>query len=343
MAKGKGTNWTRPYHVCKRKGCNNWCWASQVPTHPHCSVCGKKWLAPDKPQALLQQPRKPQPPKPRCWEGGEHPNRSLLKVLGEKWSELGEATQEAFQAAGFRPKHAPPTEKSLLDKLLSRKGELPEDIQLMLVAEAEGPSVTPYEEGQRSSNALTQASHKYRQLARKKLDLQSSVNQAKEHLKAMVEEIQGVDKQMEEAKQAMEDAQSKLSEALEQGDPVTAGKPKLDDLAAFESIGKSLGLEFTKEQLEVLQKAYVSQLPPGLPAAKAPLSHSGPDPPAEGSLEGQNRGPAGPQRPEKPTAPDEDMKPPEPTDPDEDFKGRYRSPRRLLRGGSKHSAQSQGE
>eukprot|EP00439_Symbiodinium_sp_Y106_P009766 s7148_g1.t1 len=133
------------------------------------------------------------------------------------------------------------------------------------------------------------ASHKYRQLARKKMDLQASITQAKEHLKALVEETQSVDKQMEEAKQAIEDAQSKLitqakehlkalveetqsvdkqmeeakqaiedaqsklSEALEQGNSVSVAHPSLGDIAAFEGIGKSLGIEFSEEQLSVLR------------------------------------------------------------------------------------------
>ena len=96
----------------------------------------------------------------------------------------------------------------------------------MLELEAGKPSATPYEEGQHSSNALTKASHKYRQLARKKMDLQASITQTKEHLKALVEETQSVDKQMDEAKQAIEDAQSKLSEALEQGNSVSVAHPK---------------------------------------------------------------------------------------------------------------------
>ena len=122
----------------------------------------------------------------------------------------------------------------------------------MLELEAGKPSATPYEEGQHSSNALTKASHKYRQLARKKMDLQASITQTKEHLKALVEETQSVDKQMDEAKQAIEDAQSKLSEALEQGNSVSVAHPSLGDIAAFEGIGKSLGIEFSEEQLSVL-------------------------------------------------------------------------------------------
>ena len=86
----------------------------------------------------------------------ESPNKGFLKVLKERWAELGEATQEALQAAGFRPKPAPPVEDSLLCRLLSRKGDLPADIQLMLESEAEKPSATPYEEGQHSSNAKEQ-------------------------------------------------------------------------------------------------------------------------------------------------------------------------------------------
>ena len=86
----------------------------------------------------------------------DSPNKGFLKVLKERWAELGEATQEALQAAGFRPKLAPPVEDSLLCRLLSRKGDLPADIQLMLESEAEKPSATPYEEGQHSSNAKEQ-------------------------------------------------------------------------------------------------------------------------------------------------------------------------------------------
>ena len=86
----------------------------------------------------------------------DSPNKGFLKVLKERWAELGEATQEALQAAGFRPKPAPPIEDSSLCRLLSRKGDLPADIQLMLESEAKKPSATPYEEGQHSSNAKEQ-------------------------------------------------------------------------------------------------------------------------------------------------------------------------------------------
>ena len=121
---------------------------------------------------------------------------------------LDTATQKALQAAGFKPKPEAPPEDTLLSKLLSRKEELAEDIRSLLTAELEQSQATPYEEGQHSSNALTKASHKYRQLARKKLDLQASINQAKDHLKDLIKETQGVDKQMEEAKQAIVEAQS---------------------------------------------------------------------------------------------------------------------------------------
>ena len=39
---------------------------------------------------------------------------------------LDAATQEALQAAGFKPKPETPPEDTLLSKLLSRKEELPE-------------------------------------------------------------------------------------------------------------------------------------------------------------------------------------------------------------------------
>ena len=84
------------------------------------------------------------------------PTRGFLKVLKKRLAELGEATQEALRAAGFRPKPAPPVEDSLLCRLLSRQGDLPADIQLMLESEAEKPLATPNEEGQHSSNAKEQ-------------------------------------------------------------------------------------------------------------------------------------------------------------------------------------------
>lgn len=336
MAKGKG-NWSRPYHVCKGKGCNNWCWASQVPSQPLCSACGKKWPGVPPPpgpkpptQSQLQRLDRPRRAKPE-----DSQPKGFLKVLKERWADLGPATQEALQAAGFQPKPPPPGEDSLLTRLLGRKGDLPADIQAMLELEAGKPSATPYEEGQHSSNALTKASHKYRQLARKKMDLQASITQTKEHLKALVEETQSVDKQMDEAKQAIEDAQSKLSEALEQGNSVSVAHPSLGDIAAFEGIGKSLGIEFSEEQLSVLRKASAAQMPPGLGVTRPTFvfgpKQPGPADPPEGT------GPKEPPPQDKPEGPDVSMKDGAGGELEELSQGRDRSPRRASRGSSKET------
>ena len=216
-------------------------------------------------------------------------------------------------------------------------------LRTLLTAELEQSQATPYEEGQHSSNALTKASHKYRQLARKKLDLQASINQAKDHLKALIEETQGVDKQMEEAKQAIVEAQSKLSEALEQGNPVPEAKPNLGDIAAFENLGKALGIEFTEAQAAVLQKASEAQLPPGL-ATGRPLFHFGPKAPPEPSdkKDGGQSLPA-PSAEEQKEAPDAEMNEPAQGAQDGLSDGRDRSPRRNSRNGSKEASLAQGE
>ena len=177
---------------------------------------------------------------------------------------------------------------------------------------------TPYEEGQHSSNALTKASHKYRQLARKKLDLQASINQAKDRLKALIEETQGVDKQMEEAKQAIVEAQSKLSEALEQGNPVPEAQPNLGDIA--------------DAQAAVLQKASEA------------LFNFGPKPPPEaGDKQDGGQSLPAPSAEDQKEAPDAEMKEPAPGAQEGLSDGRDRSPRRNSRNGSKEAIQSQGE
>ena len=302
-----------------------------------CSACGKKWPG-------VPPPPGPKPPtqsqsqrldRPRRAKPEDSQPKGFLKVLKERWADLGPATQEALQAAGFKPKPPPLAEDSLLTRLLGRKGDLPADIQVMLELEAEKPTATPYEEGQHSSNALTKASHKYRQLARKKMDLQASITQAKEHLKALVEETQSVDKQMEEAKQAIEDAQSKLSEALEQGNSVSVAHPSLGDIAAFEGIGKSLGIEFSEEQLSVLRKASTVQMPPGLgvsrPAFEFGPKQPGPADPPEGT------GPKEPPPQDKAGGPDVNMKDNSGGELEELSQGRDRSPRRASRGSSKEA------
>ena len=332
MAKGKG-NWSRPYHVCKGKGCNNWCWASQVPSQPLCSACGKKWPG-------VPPPPGPKPPtqsqsqrldRPRRAKPEDSQPKGFLKVLKERWADLGPAT---LQAAGFQPKPAARRGFSAYS-LLGRKGDLPADIQAMLELEAGKPSATPYEEGQHSSNALTKASHKYRQLARKKMDLQASITQTKEHLKALVEETQSVDKQMDEAKQAIEDAQSKLSEALEQGNSVSVAHPSLGDIAAFEGIGKSLGIEFSEEQLSVLRKASAAQMPPGLGVTRPTFvfgpKQPGPADPPEGTC------PKEPPPQDKPEGPDVSVKDGAGGELEELSQGRDRSPRRASRGSSKET------
>ena len=273
--------------------------------------------------------------RPRRAKSEDSQPKGFLKVLKERWADLGPATQEALQAAGFQPKPPPPGEDSLLTRLLGRKGDLPADIQAMLELEAGKPSATPYEEGQHSSNALTKASHKYRQLARKKMDLQASITQTKEHLKALVEETQSVDKQMDEAKQAIEDAQSKLSEALEQGNSVSVAHPSLGDIAAFEGIGKSLGIEFSEEQLSVLRKASAAQMPPGLGVTRPTFvfgpKQPGPADPPEGT------GPKEPPPQDKPEGPDVSMKDGAGGELEELSQGRDRSPRRASRGSSKET------
>ena len=345
MPKGQGKDWTRPYHVCKGKGCNNWCWASQVPSQPLCSVCGKKWPGakffpgPQPPRA--PRPQKPESPPRRAREQGQP--KGLAKILKDRWSVLDSATQEALQAAGFKPKPVPPPEDTLLSKLLSRKEELPEDLRSLLTAELEQSQATPYEEGQHSSNALTKASHKYRQLARKKLDLQASITQAKDHLKALIEETQEVDKQMDEAKQAIVEAQSKLSEALEQGNPVPEAKPNLGDIAAFENLGKALGIEFTEAQAAVLQKASEAQLPPGL-ATGRPLFNFGPKaPPEQGDKKADGQSHSAPSADAQKEAPDAEMNEPTLGAQDGLSDGRDRSPRRNSRNGSKEAGQNLGE
>lgn len=336
MAKGKG-NWSRPYHVCKGKGCNNWCWASQVPSQPLCSACGKKWPG-------VPPPPSPRPPRQQQSRSLERPSRAksedaphkgFLKVLKERWGDLGPAAQEALQAVGFKPKPPPPVEDSLLSRLLGRKGDLPEDVQAMLEMEAEKSSATPYEEGQHSSNALTKASHKYRQLARKKMDLQASITQAKEHLKSLVEETKTVDKQMEEAKQAIDDAQSKLSEALEQGNSASAGQPSLGDIAVFEGIGKSLGMVFSEDQLALLKTASVAHMPPGLGIVR-PAFEFGPTP----AIPSESQEAGGPKATPPPaqTGPDVEMKEKPGAEREGISQGRDRSPRRTSRGGSKEAS-----
>ena len=187
------------------------------------------------------------------------------------------------------------------------------------------------------------ASHKYRQLARKKLDLQASITQAKDHLKALIEETQEVDKQMDEAKQAIVEAQSKLSEALEQGNPVPEAKPNLGDIAAFENLGKALGIEFTEAQVVVLQKASEAQLPPGL-ANGRPLVNFGPKaPPEQGDKKADGQIHSAPSADAQKEAPDAEMPEP-PLGAQEGLSdGRDRSPRRNSRNGSKEAGQTQGE
>ena len=217
--------------------------AGPVPTPVQCMWQEVAWGA----QSQLQRLDRPRRAKPE-----DSQPKGFLKVLKERWADLGPATQEALQAAGFKPKPPPLAEDSLLT--------LPADIQAMLELEAEKPSATPYEEGQHSSNALTKASHKYRQLARKKMDLQASITQAKEHLKALVEE----------------DAQSKLSEALEQGNSVSVAHPSLGDIAAFEGIGKSLSIEFSRSSCQSLERRRQSRCRPawGFPGLLSSLGLS---------------------------------------------------------------------
>ena len=277
--------------------------AGPVPTPVQCMWQEVAWGA----QSQLQRLDRPRRAKPE-----DSQPKGFLKVLKERWADLGPATQEALQAAGFKPKPPPLAEDSLLT--------LPADIQAMLELEAEKPSATPYEEGQHSSNALTKASHKYRQLARKKMDLQASITQAKEHLKALVEE----------------DAQSKLSEALEQGNSVSVAHPSLGDIAAFEGIGKSLSIEFSEEQLSVLRKASTVQMPPGLgvsrPAFEFGPKQPGPADPPEGT------GPKEPPPQDKAGGPDVNMKDSSGGELEELSQGRDRSPRRASRGRSSKEA-----
>ena len=158
LPKGKGKDWTRPYHVCKGQGCNCWCWALQVPTHPSAVSVVSSGPGCSLNPAHSQQDSRNLRDRRGPGEGGTLtlPTRGFLKVLKKRLAELGEATQEALRAAGFRPKPAPPVEDSLLCRLLSRQGDLPADIQLMLESEAEKPLATPNEEGQHSSNAKEQ-------------------------------------------------------------------------------------------------------------------------------------------------------------------------------------------
>ncbi|CAE7232710.1 unnamed protein product [Symbiodinium sp. CCMP2592] len=300
MAKGKGKQWGKAYHVCKGKDCHNWRWGRE--------------------------------------EGN---SRHFLRLLHSKWAELGDATKEAFQAAGFKPRPQPPQETSLLDKLRSRKGELPEDIQLLLDSLEEAPSATPYQEGQHSSNALTKASHRYRQLARKKLDLQASVNQAKEDLKAMLDELQEVDKLMEEAKQAIDDAQSKLTEALEQSDPTQASPPPIGEVASFQDFGKALGIEFTKEQQAVLDKAVAAHLPPGLTARTSPVFDFKPRLSQPQGKPEQDQRTGVEDLDSTKEAPDASMKEPPEGELEENSNPRDRSPRRTSRNGSKEANNGQ--
>ncbi|CAE7259333.1 unnamed protein product [Symbiodinium sp. CCMP2592] len=262
MAKGKGKQWGRAYHVCKGKDCHNWCWADAVAKTPKCS--GR-------------------------WGREEGNSRHFLRLLHSKWAELGDATKEAFQ-----------------------------DIQLLLDSLEEVPSATPYQE-EVGPPGLGQPGQRGPQ----------------------VDELQEVDKLMEEAKQAIDDAQSKLTEALEQSDPTQASPPPIGEVASSQDFGKALGIEFTKEQQAVLDKAVAAHLPPGLTARTGPVFHFQPRLSQPQGKPDQDQKTRAEDLDSTKEAPDASMKEPPEGELEENSNPRDRSPRRTSRNGSKEANKAQ--
>jgi len=284
----------RQYFVCK---CGAWTWASKVQQgQTHCQ-CGKKWPTPAAPSR--QQPRNPKPPKPSSpapqrnaeQKDKREEERRLKRAVTTIWDQIPEEARSRLTQAGWR---GPPRAKDssetaadpLLNLLMQRKDELPEDVRAAVVEATSAPEPTAGERALQSNKDLSKASSRLRVLVTKKIKLLESIEEAKESLRLQLQELQDTTEKIHEAEAAVEKAKLELTKAVESPPPQGAAeKPEAPEPMDMEELVTALGITLTDEQQEKLddlrarakkrQRPPAVESPPGLPPSTASQFHLG--------------------------------------------------------------------
>lgn len=257
----------KEYYVCS---CGAWVYADKVKkgTVTHCQQCWKPWPKNrtdnkqqgqqnpwrQSPARQQQQPQNTSPkqsrPRPRRVKGTE--------VWKEHWEALPAAVQEELKRQGVDP-HAQKeqdVEDPLLQMLQEHKEQLPLKLQLEL-AKREPPAPTAKEQGAECSKKLSQATSRLKGLVRKQLGLQETINETKEALRILLQDMQNTTSEILESQKQVEEAKKELSAVVGEPGAPAPGPDSMDIEAVLGKIGVTLNDEqqqALQEQLEMSKK-----------------------------------------------------------------------------------------
>ncbi len=205
----------------------------------------------------MTPPRGPAKPKPASKIGTE-----VLRALRRTWGDINGPVQEALIKIGFKPPEPEP-EDPLQQALEAYKSQLPKEVLEAYQAANKIPEPSQREQGATATKSLSQATWRYKALAKKQIEAQVRIDHLKEQLRVELEAIQQLTDQIKQAQAEVEDAKTKVA-AIVLGQEAP-GKLNSDseemqvetspDSSSYQTILQKLGVTLTEDQ-----KAQLDQL-----------------------------------------------------------------------------------
>ena len=214
----------KEYYACS---CGAWIYADKVKKGmaTHCQQCWRPWPKPrpsynqwpsPAPKPPNQQPVHFPSPKPRS-----RPRRVKgAEVWKEHWDALPPAVQDELKRQGVDPRARKEEEEEdpLLKLLQEHKDDLPAKLQLEL-AKREPPARSAKEQGVECSKKLSQATGRLEGLVRKQLGLQETINETKEALRILLQDMGDTNAEIVECQKQVEEAKMELSAVVGETGP----------------------------------------------------------------------------------------------------------------------------